>query len=521
MVTLCYFSLSNNLALGSDHSDYLQSSEVLQFCDNNDQASELCYLLAQDLLEYQNISYDLQDDPHLELADDFSDYAQAVGVVSAPVFLRYLPALAKLAKNNLIVASTVALITGAIVFKKHYDSVAETLIINGGDFDQQRLLSLSVQGLSELKTIKRYKLLSQKGPEHEYKLIPFLITVDEEKDSIEASQTKEFHQFLKTAKESYESPLANKYTRFSETLSYLEDYQKDHSIKELVTKLAKFDLNDLSEFEKLIAQASSLRFFNQAKLFAPESKYLIILERGIFYDAQSAGVQWSGSADKVDKLDNVKKIWDALLLEHISHLELVQQHKDPLFEKTKYIPFVKNQISLLSIRKTAEEYKLHQQKIQNYADQVSESMGDLAKDSLNLTVKKLFNYPTKILTKSKTSLDLSLLPSEYINYQDLDREQLVAYLSHRKEMLEDLLKVVETRVDVWQRSGLYKFLPGLPKEHQAMKDWIELFKLGTYVESSEQVDSVDESSKSSYGLILDDTRYIFGLLEKFEEKGAD
>ena len=123
------FTNYKNLVHAFESFDYQKftKTQLAEFCQHNDQASDLCYLLAQDVLDYQKLGYNLQKD--LQVSDNFTDYAHTAGVISLPIFLRYLPALSKLAKKNMIVASAVAIVGGAIAFKKYYDSFTHTLMI--------------------------------------------------------------------------------------------------------------------------------------------------------------------------------------------------------------------------------------------------------------------------------------------------------------------------------------------------------------------------------------------------------
>ena len=170
-----FLGFTSNLAYGSDDLYHQQLAEVIDFCQNNDQATDLCYLLAEDFSAYQDLNEPLQ------LDDNQLHYVQSAAVLSIPVFLRYLPALANLAKNNMIIASTIALLAGAMVFKKYNDSFLESLIINvsnASDFDQTS--EQSSKEFSELPTTTNNNNL-QKGPDHENNnLAPVLPSQEEQ-----------------------------------------------------------------------------------------------------------------------------------------------------------------------------------------------------------------------------------------------------------------------------------------------------------------------------------------------------
>ena len=473
-ILILFINFTTNLSYASDSLDHQRINEVSEFCDNNEQASELCDLLAQDVLDYQSLDYDLQ------LNNKFSDYAQSTAVVSVPVFLRYLPALARLAKNNMIVASSIALVSGAIVFKKYLDSLTtSTLMIQKeGSSGSSPLAS---QTIEKLNSSKRFQYYSQKGPEHENDiLIPYLQQQEQDEDRIESNQVKEFQEYIRSAKQWYkDNPISDQYSNFKEIINDVADYPQFPylSISDLLTKISQFNPNELSEFEKNIAQKSALRFFNQSKLTSSHSTYYNTRNRNIAYDELiykeleiRLNSQFSHITeilivrDKHDRSNkayhDAKKIWNALLLEYISHLELLETEKSPIFEQEIYIPFLQTELqSLNSIINTNDD--------------------ELA----------IYNYPNSQNGNKKVSIaqssplvystELQLPPSQYLIYQGIDLNKLHIYLNERKKMLTNILSTVKDRINVWNRQGEYKFLPGIAMDDQAFKDWSELFYLAT------------------------------------------
>ena len=474
-IAILFFSFADNLIYGSEYLDHYELSHASEFCHNNDQASDLCYLLAQDLLDYQNI-YELPLNDHLSEYAHI-DFAQAVGVVSIPIFLRYLPILSKLAKNNMIFASTAILVTAAIAFKNYYDTVSDSAmikIVEGSGSSPS-----PSKTILELQSSNRYKYYSQKGPEHENEvLIPFFQNQQQQGMEIESHQIKEFQDFIQTAKKrySYNKPQIDKWAyidpNFTKVIKDLEIYSKfNNKINNLSTgsyfkSLIEFHPDNLSDFEELIAQTAALRFFNHVKLLSSRSIYYNVLKRSVFYDQLTSTEQIAS-----DKLLNPKKIWDTLLLEHISHLELLEENISPIFEEKIYIPFLKTQSILLSRQLDTLMIK-NEKHIPGY-DDVSKT------DQIIKNFQDSFEPET--ISSSQPSVDLhsALLPSQYLDYQQLSSSQLKSYLSNRKYMLDTILEKVEIRLDIWNRKGVYKFLPGKAKSDQALRDWFEHFELAT------------------------------------------
>ena len=176
LFVVIFLGFTSNLAYGSDDLHHQQLAEVIDFCQNHDQATDWCYLLAEDFSAYQDLNEPLQ------LDDNQLHYAQSAAVLSIPVFLRYLSALANLAKNNMIIASTIALLAGAMVFKKYYDSFLDSLIINAPDFDgtseQSRKNFLNSELAQNINNL-------QKGPDHENNnLVPVLPSQKEQTEKL-------------------------------------------------------------------------------------------------------------------------------------------------------------------------------------------------------------------------------------------------------------------------------------------------------------------------------------------------
>ena len=446
------------------NNDNQELAEISEFCQNNDQASELCYLLATDVLDYQSLGYTLQD---LQLNDNV-DYAQTTAVLSIPVFLRYLPALAKIAKSNMIFASAIALVSGAVFFKKYQDSLSHSLLINTTDLAGSS--PLPSKGLGELKSSKVFQYYSQKGPEHEkYKILPyfedFTKSEQEQKQFSHTHFLKEFKDFLKTAKQQYQdSPLTKKHPQFGTIIDHLEE----NFVRYARDELSLVDPSDLSEFEKEIAEKTALAVFHHTKSTA-----------------------WY-STSSISSLRNLKHLpehstWNALLLEHISHLELLQEKKSPIFEQSVYLPFLKAEIvSSNVILADLNRYLIDTSLLPDFARQTPVSLDSFKSYVKSSQSLKLFKYPETLGSPSTSSSvadsHTALLPSKYFSpeyYNDLDIKAFIDYYSARIAMLAGLYQSVQARLDVWNRKGEFKFLPDPAKSDQALEDWLELFSLAT------------------------------------------
>ena len=453
-----------------DHLDHQELASVTQFCQNNDQASDLCYLLAQDLVDYQN----LED---LKLEDSLIDYAHSAGAISIPIFLRYLPALAKLAKNNMIIASVFSLVGGAMAFKNYYDSYVENLLIKVGVFDPplQHLSSERFQEkvISKLKKSKSYQYYSQKGPEFEHKkMLPAIVREDTKVRKELDNQTQKYVSFLGSIKQRFISShrnLDHGYYDFLEdnfldhlTLKFNSSFDVDDNIKmrRLTTKLAKFELEDLNEIEKLVVKASSNRFFIHAKYNALNFSYTIVWSRNHKYRTLIENKKAKNSSIIVGQ---AKKIWDALLLEDISLNELLKEKQSPLFEENIYLPFLKKQ--LISIKRFKEIEKITKPSF------FESFFKPTDKYSSHQQLEDLFLIPSDLYQPTP------LLPSVYLNLTGFDINQLKIYFGGRTSILVNHIHLVENRLDTWNRKNEFKFLPGNARSTQAMKNWSELFEL--------------------------------------------
>ena len=474
-MTVLLFGFTNNSSYASDHLlDEQQLAKVLQFCQNNDQASDLCYLLTQDNFDNQHL-YQIHD---LKLDANHIDYALSAQIISIPVFF-YLPELAKLAKNNMIFASVIALITGAIIFKKYYDGLLDSLLMKAQvDYSS----SFASKALTELKSSKRYQYYSQKGPEYEDdKLIFFLRDQRQQDLERESIQIEEYQDFMKTAQKWYENThITSKYSYFVEFVNLLETYPKTYhfNLNDSLKKLSQFHLNHLPKFEKRVVQETAQRFFNEAKLASSELTYNNIVKRNAFFKRPSKELQNTFSKE------DGKIVWNALLLEHISHLELLEKNKDPQFEQDIYVPFLQAEKKSLQTKIIQIRKYIQIQTLQKITDKVAKDIDDSVKDLTN-QVKDSFNIIEKLMdpiTESPSntaSSQIHILPSVYLNYQDLTVEQLNFYLDARLYLLSSILHEVNTRINVWNRKQIYKFLPDIAQSDQAYKDWSELFELTT------------------------------------------
>ena len=480
-----------------DDLNHHQLTEVLEFCRTNDQASDLCYLLAEDVIDYSDLGYDLQID------HSFSDYAQSVGVVSVPVFLRYLPALSKLAKNNMIVTTAMAIVAAAIIFKKYYDSfsqalLSQTLMIKAEGVDG----SSTLLGLEEVKSSKSFKYYSRKGPEHEDDiLVPFLQRQAHSEEQKDKKLLVEFKRYVKSVKEWDASPHSSEYadlkienTNLKEVMELLDD-DVDFVLVHYIMK--EIDGDDLSVFEKKFAQSVSIRAFDETKLTASTSTFYDTFKRSEWYKEAKIlhqelyteranslishiGVLLTNRLKPSEVLKaispsmwsepySVRKIWDVLLLERLSHLQLLESMKDPEFEEKFYLPFLaKLQEKSIDdqIKEIVDEINI--QKIEQYADQ-----------SVQQTTESIAIAPS---LEASSDLDSALLSNRYLDFrkEKVSAQQLTDYVHYRNLMLVSMEQIVQDRVSVWKRHGVYKFLPGEAKSDQALAQWTKLFELATH-----------------------------------------
>ena len=440
LMVMIFVNFTSFIAYGSEYFDNQELSKALEFCHSNDQASDLCYLLAQDVLDYHNY-HDISLDDYLSEYDQIN-YAQGVAVVSIPIFLRYFPLLSRLAKNNMIITSVISLVTAAIIFKDYYDTFSDSLIMKITE-NSSGTSPDTFKEIQKLKTSKKYQYYSQKGPEHENtKLLPLLRKKKKQQDidNIDIVKiTAEYKKFIKSASKWIKNNHLNKKLNFTVTTKSQENLQHiqvlDYFANLQAANLAFVNPKQQSqsvqdnydqELYKLVDNASqfALIFFNREKFEAANSTIDNVLNRHIL------------TAYKIMDKNVSEKVWNALLLEHISHLELLENNKNPEFEEKVYLPFLKAQFNSLDIR----------------------------------------------TPQAKTAIknDSSLLPSQYLDYQELNIKQLKAYFIHRKLMWSVMLNTVQGRVNVWNRKEIYQFLPEKAKSDQAFKDWSELLKLSTH-----------------------------------------
>ena len=428
----------------NDNINHQEFTEVFEFCDNNHQASDLCYLLAEDVLDYQN----LKDDPSFN--DHFTDYAQSIGVVSLPMFLRYLPALANLAKNNMLVFNTVFLISGAIVFKKYYDYYFQTSMIKVKDFD--RSSTLASKSIKELKSSKIYQYYLNKGADHEKNvLVPFLL---ERKKGVSSHKSleKDFQKLEKKAIEHKESKALIAYN------------------KAIISSVGSAYFNAII-IRDFYFNRDKVKFYNDYW----DSEFLRVKKPQM--DSYKPNIYQTGWTSSISQWEDLVLLgWETLLLEHISHLELLDNNKSPAFEESIYIPFVKNQIKSLDAQKNKAITYLQ------YLETLTKDDPDYQYKS-NKQYLKIFT-PISSSSSSLSSSQKPLLPSNYLEYDDyiawLDNlDDLEDYFSTRKDLLTQILTTVEDRINVWNRAANYQFLPGEPRSDQALKQWNELFNLAT------------------------------------------
>ena len=484
-----------------DDLDYQQLTEVSEFCRTNEQASDLCYLLAEDVLDYSDLGYDLQID------HNFGDYAQSVGVVSIPVFLRYLPVLSKLAKNNMIVATAMAIVGGSIIFKKYYDSFSQTLMMKAQGVDG----SLTTFRLEQVKSSKSFKYYSQKGPEHEdNKLVPFFQKQAHSEEQKDKKPLAEFKEYIKLIKKWNDSAHSSEYadlrieqTQLKEIMELLVEILNNDADFVLTNFVLKeIDGDDLSDFEKKFARTISIRAFNDAKLAASTSTFYDTFHRSKWYKtakikSQELYTEMASSlvsftknlftnqlkkpSEVIEAIQEIvlvepsdlRRIWDALLLERLAHLQLLESMKDPDFEKKYYLPFLTKLIEKstdLQIHDIVDQINI--QKIQQYSDQAAQLQ----------TTDKSLTESTATIPSLETNLNSGsdLLPSNYLDYQNLSTQQLKDYIDLRFSMLKSMQQIVHARVSVWERQGMYQFIPGKAKSDQALAQWTELFELATH-----------------------------------------
>ena len=368
-----------------------------------------------------------------------TDYAQVTAVVSAPIFLRFLPALAHFAKNNMIIAIAAALAGGVIVFTNtnYFSSTfSNTSMIKESDAEFSQLPSkLLSKLLNNHKSSKRFDFFSQKGPEYEKNLILPVFEEQEQKLIIEHRvKEQKFNKFRESINpHNYRKELLKEPGGFKDdSLEHRLQYVYDHFAKHFHNLKEDFQANSdvikamecihkvnyfvkTSKIIHSILASSSLWFLNQAKLAAFRLECRNMLSRNSSYQRLTTS--------------NAKKIWDTLLFEYIAHVELLQEYKDPLFEEEIYLPFIRNQLSIASLS------------------------------------SKNFDYDMLL---QNTFIKLETLQSD---------EEIQEYLDARAMLLMWIDLAVSTRVGVWNRKYQYSFLPGYPRSDQAFKDWYELFRL--------------------------------------------
>ena len=495
-----FLNFTTGLVYASDHLDHLdhqELTEVFEFCHTN-QASDLCNLLGQEVLDYQNQpTYKDYDLSFNESISNYEHFAHAAFAVSVPAFLKYLPALANLAKNNMIFASAALLVAGAVGFKTYYDSLYDNLILTDksvkiNSFDESRII--------ELQSSKRYQYYSKKGPEHEENtLIPFVRKQNRKKHEGEMRDNSSFLSYLKNHKgevnEEYPSsdnhPHLKKMT--TELISSLENYKPPRSLdlKEVpelktqefvpgVISYVSFDfskpnaISDFSKPEKLLAEKAAVRFFDMAKYSSIISTSQFLELR--FY-LKNRGDNYAHPAKY--------SFWKALLLEHVAHLELLAAKKNPEFEKNIYLPFLVYELDILKtqmpvIGKNLVKFKkiVKSRMFLNGVYKLRE-----AKFTPIPHISEIPNIP-----ESNSKYSQRLLPAQYsldFNY-NLDyyrdyyySDELYDYLAARSLMLIDLVSVVANRVNIYNRERIFQYLPGEAQSKQAYDDWIELFELST------------------------------------------
>ena len=492
-----FLNFTTGLVYASDHLDHQELTEVFEFCHTN-QASDLCNLLGQEVLDYQNQptykDYDLSFNESISNYEHFAHAAFAVSVPAFPAFLKYLPALANLAKNNMIFASAALLIAGAVGFKTYYDSLYDNLILTDksvkiNSFDKSRII--------ELQSSKRYQHYSKKGPEHEERtLVPSVRKQNRKKHKRESEDNLSFLSYLKglkdviNEKEKYPSsdnhPHLKKMT--TELISSLENYKPPRSfhlrdVLELLTdeivpgeiSYVSFDfskpnaISDFSKPEKLLAEKAAVRFFDMTKYSSIISTFRILELRFSF-------------AININQRNLV--FWKALLLEHLAHLELLVAKKNPEFEKNIYLPFLAYELDILKAQTHVAEknhiiyHTLLKDKL--LGDSIA---GKLIKFTPIPHISEIPNIP-----ESNSNYSQRLLPAQYsldFNYNLDDNQnyyfpnELNYYLKARRSMLSDLVTVVSNRVNVYNRKKIFKYLPGDAQSKQAYDDWIELLELST------------------------------------------
>ena len=455
-------------------------------------------MLGQEVLDYQNQptykDYDLSFNESISNYEHFAHAAFAVSVPAVPAFLKYLPALANLAKNNMIFASAALLIAGAVGFKTYYDSLYDNLILTDksvkiNSFDKSRII--------ELQSSKRYQYYFKKGPKHEENtLIPFVRKQNQEKHKGKMRDNSSFLSYLKNLKDlineypSSDHPRLKKMT--TELISSLENYRPPRSFyhRELtglytevfapgMISYVSFDfskpnaISDFSKPEKLLAEKAAVRFFDMAK-YSSIISTSEILER-------KRGYRASKDYHLYDTM--MFNFWKALLLEHITHLELLETKKNPKFEKYIYLPFLAYELDILNT-----QIHVARQNYRTYRTFLEKSMlsDSIAEELIKFTpiphISEIPNIPesnskySQRLLPAQYSLDFNLYQDRLYRYEP---EEVYDYLKDRRKILDDLLTVVANRVNVYNRKKIFKYLPGDAQSKQAYDDWLELFELST------------------------------------------
>ena len=423
----------------SEKSDHQQLAVAFQLCFENDQASDLCYLLAEDIQDYQNLGHEI------ELNNYFTDYAQTVGVVSLPVFLRYLPALSRVAKNNMILTSVVALVGGAIVFKKYYDAFSDSLIMKVGGFD--RSLPTVSKSIEQLKSSKVYNFYSQKGPENNHTLLYLGHQKDYDYDFSKYSigiAEEEFNNFINRSTEMQSNSEVDKYIDVSKVQGISDQVADIHRSS---MSYKKAELSSTLLAHSLYSDIT--KFYREEKKIRKE---YLSLNKPFFLNLNP----------------HHDELWDALLLEIVSHFELLQENHSPIFEQNSYIPFLKAEIESLSAQENMAKHMGKSYLFKEYADSVLSDK----------SATEILNQALTLPKPGSTSSNISLLPSTYFDFlTDIDATQVERYFAVRSKILNQLLDSVENRLNVWKRAGEYQIKPGQAQSERAFSDWADLFRL--------------------------------------------
>ena len=479
----------SNFVLNED-----QILTVTEQCNQTHQATLQCYLLAEDALSYSDQididwNFDQIDSPY----SDYIAYAYAINGLTLPVTLRLIPTITKMARNNSFALTIIALLAGAIIFKNIYDStspntsVIKTMGMSGAE-------EKSKYNLSTLKKSTRFQYFLQKGPEYESKVvIPYFRDKDNRDRGYETltnskySDPRNFSKFVNNALNPdnpliNNSPVVKKKNDAISIGSKGNSYQTKNSAdlsREFLRHNTPIQLNPYLNY---LAQIAAYHYLSQDKYSAMLLVYNIFTQRIKSYHSdilvkQEKQRRYFYNQNNYTYITTNQhefiEIWNAFLLELISHLELTDRKNSPQFEEQVYLTFLSNEIKYIDNQIIDIDKYINYKKLESYTDSLD--LPENLKNNIN-TLKDIF-----LKSQSPFENEQRLFPEIFYTNEISNLDTLKIYLSIRRELLTMLKSAVTTRLNVWKRVGEYKFLPEESKSREAYRDWKELLKLSSHL----------------------------------------